>query len=127
MKTAEMFTHAELREALSCFTHTEIVRPHWSGKFFYSDGVRFLAEYADAYWLLDVIASHLDWGLFCQPLQVWTLTVFRQVHPAAGKLECRLDEGKPVIRRHLIDYVDFPLDSMKLWLYKGMLMLRSEY
>ena len=55
---------------LAQFTGTENYFKHWSKRIVFTDGVRFLAESVDAFWLIDLITSY-------QPLDVerqyWTL------------------------------------------------------
>ena len=48
---------------LNQFTGTECYYPHWTKKLVYTDGVKFVADVAEAFWLIDLVASY-------QPLKV---------------------------------------------------------
>lgn len=85
----------------------------------YTDGVQFLAEKAGAYWLLDVIASYRRPEHF----QIWTL----DVKGKKGVVEMKEDTNEPVLVRQEIEYTDFPLDTIQLYLIDGVLILPSEY
>lgn len=43
---------------LSPFTGTEHWYKHWLGGLLYTDGVKYVADQAGAYWLIDAIASY---------------------------------------------------------------------
>jgi hypothetical protein len=79
-----------------------------------TDGTRYLAEQAGAYWLMDAIASHQPKALKnanLRDFQVWTLTV----KDKTGVLECREDsDTKPIITQ-MIPYTDFTLEKIELW------------
>ncbi|RZN30501.1 DUF6876 family protein [Bradyrhizobium sp. Leo121] len=71
--TSQWFRHALVRTVL------------------YTDGIQFLAERANAYWLLDKIATlQLDPKIGAEPFQVWKLEVADNI----GALTCN-DGGKP--------------------------------
>ena len=111
MKT---LTEQELRQ----FTGTEQWYKHYLGGLF-TDGVKYMAGKAGAFWLLDVIFSYRR----KEPFQVWTLKVKDRV----GVVTMREDTGQPVKVRQEIPYTDFPLAEIKLYLIDGVLLLPSEY
>ena len=101
-----------------------------------TDGVAYLAQNAECFWLIDEIAiaqrdSKIRKNQALQDIQFWQLTV----NDNKGVLVCCEDEGKPVYEKE-IPYTDFPLASQKIWvaaagdpdgkLFKVM-MLPSEY
>ena len=86
----------------------------------YTDGVKYLATNADAYWLLTAIASYQR----KEPFQVWRLEVNED---KTAVLTMREDTGEPVLVEQEIKYTDFPLKEIKLWLINGVLILPSEY
>lgn len=110
-----------LTEELQQFTGTENYYRHvFGGK--YTDGVAYLAENAKAYWLLDAIFSYHR----KEPFQVWKL----QLSLVGGQdavLTMREDSDTPVIVEQLIEYTDFPIEHIELWLIDGVLILPSEY
>lgn len=116
-----MFT----KEHLSHFTGSEnFYRYNFLGtSFVYTDGIQYLMLNGAA-WLVDAIASY-------QPrkdvkncrFQVWEL----EVKDSKAVLTMREDTDMPIIVKQEIPYTDFPLDSFKLWLVNGTLLLPSEY
>jgi hypothetical protein len=103
-----------------------------------TDGAKFLAENAGAYWLVDAIGSHIFTNPKLSPkqeyFQVWR---FRRAPRAeldkAHRLWVTDGNTERAIVEQLIDYSDFPLDEITLWAVwdEGMdafvLMLPSEY
>lgn len=128
-------TTEQILETLPQFTGSEQLYKHWM-QIRYSDGVKYLAEVAQAYWLIDAIASHYvtKRKLRAEPFLVVRLEVDRK--PGA-KFMARLtfhtdwDKGNPKaypsIQTQRITYTDFPLDALKFYLIDGVLMLPSEY
>jgi len=126
MSAATKPTADELEQALRQFTGTEEYHRHWLGRITFTEGVHFLAEKAGAFWLIDLIASHQDRRLSNEEFQIWALTVNRDKRPMA-MATCQADTDEPILRKQKIEYTDFPLPTIKLWLIKGVLMLPSEY
>jgi len=122
-----------LEQVLRCFTGTEGYHRHWMNRITFTDGVHFLAEQAGAYWLIDLIASwQVKPKVRNKEFQVWILTVDR--NPKARKMayaRCYTDTPEPNNANQVcvqgIHYTDFPLDTIKLYLVNGVLMLPSEY
>lgn len=46
------------QDYLNKFSGSDELHSHWLKQFVYSDGVKFLADEGQAYWLLDAIALH---------------------------------------------------------------------
>jgi len=92
-------------------------------KFVYTDGVRFLAANAGAYWLLEFIFSNQTLPkIRAEGFQVWKIEV------VDSKATINVEEGNDrVIKSFKIPYTDFPLDSFTLWFINGALLLPSEY
>ena len=114
MKTVE-----EIKALLAQCWGTEHYYKHWTGFLQYTDGVKILAESADCYWLIDAIASYHR----TEPFQVWKL----KVNEKSAVLTMKEDTDCPIIVKQEIEYTDFPLDNMTLWLIDGVLILPSEY
>jgi hypothetical protein len=117
---------AALEAALAQFSGTENWWRHWTGRITYTDGVKFLAEKAGAFWLIDLVASHQTARLRQEAFQVWLLAVNRGKTPMAVAT-CRADTDTPELVRQEIEHTDFPLASIRLWLVDSVLMLPSEY
>jgi hypothetical protein len=114
-----MKTKDEILSSLPYYTGTEQYH-RWSSLFrnvVATDGAHFIAESCDAFWLLDAIASHIATNvkLRCDEqlryFQVWELTV----KDGAAVLTCKADTNVPHVVKQEIEYTDFPLDDIKLW------------
>jgi hypothetical protein len=115
-------------EDLNQFTGTTRYYKHWSGCLVYTDGVHYLAEEGGAHWLIDAVASYqlhptvkADESL--QEFQLWHL---KRDDQGGATLTVLRDSNEPVLDQH-IDFTDFPLDEIKLYLTDGVLLLTSEY
>ena len=91
----------------------------------YTDGVKYLAARAVAYWLLDEIAlSQSLKAVKAETFQVWTLKLDAKGNSAS--LTC--DNGdKKVVYTKRIKFTDFPLPEIKLYCTDGVILLPSEY
>ncbi|MBD6620720.1 hypothetical protein FNW02_34415 [Komarekiella sp. 'clone 1'] len=119
-KTAE-----ELIADLERFKGSEVVYRHSLGMLRYTEGINYLAESTQCYWLLDAIGSYqhqLQSNPRLRDFQVWRLVVENE----SGVLICEEDTDKEVLRQS-IPYTDFPLPEMTLYLAQKVLMLPSEY
>jgi hypothetical protein len=113
---------------LEQFTGTEHYYKHWAKEIVYTDGVKYLAEKAHAYWLIDIIASYRRKAP--EPFQLWTLEKVQNIDDHTIKhwlLTMKEDSNQPVKVKQVIGYSDFPLDEIKLYLIDGVLLLPSEY
>lgn len=114
-KQEKILTEAELGQ----FHGTENHYEHWAGRILFTDGVHYVAEKAGAYWLIDAIVSYRR----KEPFQIWELNK----HEGKAVLTMREDTNEPVLVQQKFRYIDFPLDSIRLYLVGGVLMLPSEY
>jgi arginine repressor len=100
---------------------------HFTG-LLYTKGVQSLAESAGAYWLIDAVASYqLDKRVRNNQrlleFQLWELDV--KDHNAY--LTVKADSGEASVVAQFIEYTNFPLGSIKLYVCNNTLMLPSEY
>ena len=110
-------------EDLAQFNCTENHYRHFTG-LKYTDGVKFMAEVGEAYWLIDAIASYQA-GLkdpILKAFQLWELVVTN----GSAVLTARPDSDQEPVITQEIPYTDFPFD-IKLWVSSGVLLLPSEY
>jgi hypothetical protein len=122
MTTETPFTKADLRQ----FTGTEQWYRHsLNRKVLFTDGIKFLADRAGAYWLIDEIALIQPYNkrVTAQPFQVWKLAV-RPDHTAM--LTCE-DGNDNVVFTKEISFTDFPLDEIMLYFTDNVILLPSEY
>lgn len=111
---------------LAMFTGTENWYRHpFVRKVLFTDGIKYVADRAGAYWLIDEIAfkQHIP-EFACEPFQVWTLKV--DLQKEAAVLNCDDGNGNLVFSK-LIHYTDFPLNEITLYFTDNVLLLPSEY
>lgn len=128
----------QLRINLKQFTgDIERYRHSFFPKLIYTPGIQYLAETAGAYWLIDVVASHLNSSVFKRAVQqdhrvldlhFWNLTVSDD---SSGLVTARVDSDEDAFIKQKIPFTDFPLKSIDLWVsYDGQfftLYLPSEH
>lgn len=111
---------------LSQFTGTETWHRRRGTSILYTDGVRYLADNANAWWLVDAIASHqANPILRYETLQIWHLMKTGR----SARLTCSHDfRGYPVdiYITQEIPNTDFPLKRFTLYLDEKVLMLPGE-
>ena len=115
-----MLSRTEIQNGLSQCIGTE---QYWKNRllsFQYTDGIKFLHESCEAYWLLIAIASHKR----TEPFQLWHLKVNKD---KSATLTMKEDSNEPNLVKQEIPITDFPLDEISLYLIDGVLLLPSEY
>lgn len=108
---------------LGQFTGTECYYKYFGIKF--TDGIKYLVETGNSFWLLGIIASYQIGEIKKIPFQVWTLKV--DLEKKIGVVTMKEDTGRPNLVTQNLGYTDFPLDEITLWLIDGILILPSEY
>ena len=99
---------------------------HWTRRLIYTEGVHYLVENGAA-WLVDAVASYQgDRRLLKQRLKEFQLWELRRVGQGAV-LSCREDSDEEPVITQEIEFTDFPLETIKLYVCDGTLMLPSEY
>jgi len=123
-----MISKSDLESGLDNFTGSDNLYQHWTGpNVLYTDGVKYLAERAGAFWLLDKIATLQALPkIKREEFQVWRLKVDNK----KAVLTCTDGgNGGPEIKLHSekIDFTDFPLDEITLWFTGNTILLPREY
>jgi hypothetical protein len=95
-----------------------------------TDGAKFVADKAGAYWLMTAIASYLPQFKNTESFIVANLQVSNTGHSRSALL--KLDDGNDnILAEQFIEYTDFELDEFKLYAcYNGdmwVIMLPREY
>ncbi len=112
--------------ALAQFTGSENWYRHGiNRKVLFTDGAKYVADQAGAYWLLDEIAiiQPHDKRVAAESFRVWKLTVNAD---QTGVLTC--DDGNGhVIFSKPIEYTDFPIDGITLYFTNNTILLPHEY
>ena len=117
---------SQLQNALAGFFGTFTYHPHRIGNLNINltDGCDFLRQEAEAFWLFDAILSHQASTKVCrEPFQVWKLNK----QPDDNWLLSCEDGNKNIITEQSIEFSDFPLDEIIIWLVEGVAMLPTEY
>jgi hypothetical protein len=111
---------------LSQFTGSE----HWyrhglARDILFTDGAKYVADQAGAYWLLDEIAfaQRGQKRVAAEEFQVWKLTV-KPDHTAT--LACEDGNGTTVFEKAL-EFTDFPAERIELWFENNTIYLPSEH
>jgi hypothetical protein len=115
---------AEIEFGLRNFIGGETLYPHPLG-LHYTEGVHFLAEAAGALWLIDLIASWQPKAMkdpMLREFQLWKLVVTGTKAAAI----CLRDLGDEAFRQE-VEYTDFPLPEISLYVEGGVLLLPSEH
>jgi len=91
-----------------------------------TEGCKYVRDKCNAYWLFDAILSYqCEKILRVINFQVWELK--RLKVDLSWQLTCREDTGiKPLIRQS-IEFSDFPIDYVKIWVIDKVALLPSEY
>ena len=118
-----------IKRALREFRCTEKYHKHlFPGKspILLTDGCNFVRNECKAWWLFDAILSYQ-----CEKIlrdvnfQVWH---FRQLKKdLSWELTCREDSDKKPIITQKIEFSDFPLEEIKIWVIDKVALLPSEY
>jgi hypothetical protein len=113
-------------EDLDQFNGTEHWYRHWLTRdFTYTEGIKFLAEKAGAFWLIDEIAlAQKEKQVAAEEFQVWILS--RNATGSGAVLRCEDGNYNRVYAKR-IAFTDFPLQEIKLYFANSTLYLPSEH
>ena len=110
---------------LAHFNGSESLYTHTVGgsSILYTEGILYVAETCECYWLLDFILSHQNSPILNQEdFQIWNIIK----HENKWIISCCDDDNNLILDQD-IEFLDFPLNSIKLWYVEGTLLLPSEY
>lgn len=114
-----MFTEAQLNQ----FTGTTQYYRSSFGMLNLTDGVAFLMKNGAA-WLVDLIESYqMKKKVHNLPFQLWEIKKTGK----SAVVTMKEDSNTPIIIQQNIDYTDFPLDSLKIYVIDKVCLLTSEY
>jgi hypothetical protein len=104
-------------------------RHHLMRTFLYTDGIQYVCEEGEAYWLLDFIVSHQrNPKIRGERFQVWEVTRLDK-DDVGVTISCK-DDNKNVVFSEEMPYSDFPID-ITIWVVDDgdhkVAMLPSEY
>lgn len=122
-------TGSELRHKLAHYTGSEHYYVHpFTDRVRYTDGVKAFAEYAGAYWLIDILVTQpelyegmLDHGFIVVDLRV-------KGYSAVLKATTETEDGtERTLYQRDIEFTDCPEGVWKFYLTGGYVLLPSEY
>jgi len=122
MTSTKTLTQADLTQ----FTGTEQWYRHALVRdVLFTDGVKYVADNAGAYWLIDEIAfaQRSDARVAAEEFQNWKLAVNAD---KTAVLTCDDGNGDVVFTKR-IEFTDFPLDEIALYFTNSVILLPSEY
>lgn len=121
-----MSTGQLTKDDLAGFTGTEQWYRHPVLKnTLYTDGIKYVAQKAGAYWLIDEITfQQYHPRIKNEEFLVWTLKV--DLKDSTAVLIC--DDGNDrILFTKPIGYTDFPLEEIKIYVVDNVILLPSEY
>jgi len=115
-----------LKKELDQFCGTTQYHRSTFGTLNVTDGVHYLREKANCYWLIDIVESYnmTDRRVKEAEFQIWGLDVRED---RSALIECREYDGKDPLASQEIEYTDFPLDGIKLYCIDRVVLLPGEY
>lgn len=120
-------TH-EIKRALRQFTGTNRYHKHlYPGKspLLLTDGCNFIRDECNAWWLFDAILSYqCEKVLRNINFQLWELR--QDMQDLSWIITCREDSGLNPLVRQKIEFSDFPVEYIKLYVIQGVALLPSE-
>ena len=116
-------TNTLTQNELEQFIGTEHWYKHVLSGYLYTDGVKYLADKAGAYWLIDKILITTRYAEKLQEFGFWKLFVGNN---KIAMLICEDGNGHKLYEEK-IDYTDFPLEKVEIWFQNSTLFLPSEY
>jgi hypothetical protein len=117
---------AYIKSELRNFTGTETWFRHpLFRKFLFTEGVQFLAEAAECFWLIDMIYGfQLDQqAVKDEYFQTWDLTVGEN---KTATLTCG-NGNDNIVFTHSLTFTTFPLEGIRLFFTDNVLLLPSEW
>lgn len=114
-------TESDLRQ----FTGTETWYRHpFKRSILYTDGVKYVADTAGAYWLIDeIVFAQAKQAVAAQPFQHWKLTVRPD---STATLACE-DGNCNIVCTKELSFTDFPLAEIGFFFTDNVILLPSEY
>ncbi len=111
-----------LEDELQQFTGTERYYRNFTG-LLYTDGIQYLADKANSYWLIDLVGSY-QYKYKNVPFQFWELN---KNQDKSADITMKEDADQPNIIKQHIPYTDFPLNYFSFYCINNVMLLKTEY
>jgi hypothetical protein len=112
-----------LQDDLRQFTGTETWYRHPFSPMLYTDGVKYFADQAGAYWFLDIVATEV-WELISEDDPYLFVTLMVRENQAVIAAD---DGNGNTSWSRDIEFTDCPEGDWKFYLFDGVLLLPGEY
>ena len=112
----------DLESQLAQFTGTTRYYKNFTG-LLYKDGIQYLADHAQCYWLIDLVGSYQP-QLQDLEFQLWRIEVGDDDSALVTMVE---DTGQPIKISQDIPFTDFPLKDFSFYCMNNVMFLKSEY
>lgn len=114
------------KAVLAQFTGTEKWYRHsLIRRVLFTDGVKYVADTAGAYWLIDEIAfGQVEKAIAAEEFQVWKLNV--DLKKSHAVLTCEGGNDNILFIKE-IRYTDFPIEEIRFYFVTDTILLPSEY
>lgn len=114
----------EIRKELAFFTGSEEFYKAYP-KVLITEGVKFLADRAECYWIIDLIFSYQSIKkIKDEAFQVYDLKV--NLEEKSAIMVCT-DGNENILYEQRIPFTTFPIESIKLYFTNEVVLLPSEY
>lgn len=120
-----MLKAEEILKTLPGFIGTMEYYPTAFKKMKLTDGIQWLCESAESFWLVDLVESYFltDPKIRNNPFLIWRIVV----KDKSAVVDAREDTNeKPLISQE-IPYTDFPLDQFEFYQEGNVILLKSEH
>lgn len=118
----------EIESTLPQFSGSENWYKHSLSGYTYTDGVKYLGEKAEAYWLVDKILLTMKHEPKLQLQDYQEFTAWRlELNTDLSATLTAEDGNRHKLYSEKIVYTDFPLKEISLWFENGVLILPSEH
>lgn len=122
-------SEVKLKNELKLFHGTSRYHKHlFPGKspIILTDGCKYVRDEFNAYWLFDAILSYQDEPVLKKVnFQIWELQRLKK--DLSWLLTCREDTNKKAMISQAIEFSDFPVDYIRIWVIGSIALLPSEY
>lgn len=119
----------QLLSELQKFSGTEHYYTSTFKKLLLTDGIHYLREQANCYWLIDIVESvqHLNNIKHNDAFIVWKIEKHKDSDKATVTAWNDTPYSSDILYKQEIAYTDFPLEELEFYQCGNVLLLKSEY
>jgi len=115
----------QLIKELKQFHGTENYYKSTFGKLKLTDGINYLRNKVNCFWLIDIVESvqHLKQIKENSEFLLWKI----EVKDDKFKVSVKTDTNEPILYEQEGDYTDFPLEHFEFYQINDVILLKEEY